>query len=200
MKKQKQSRKVLKSITFRLLDIKISIIILILSTPIILLAYLLSKYTFGSGVFLQTRLGVNKSKFNLVKIRSMPCTVANIPTHHIDQQLIPYFGIFIRKYKIDELPQLYNVIRGDMSLVGPRPCLPSQEELINCRDKKGVFKAKPGLTGLAQLKGIDMSEPALLAKTEAIMLERLQLTDYFIYIIRTAFGKGIGDNLNIKEK
>jgi lipopolysaccharide/colanic/teichoic acid biosynthesis glycosyltransferase len=82
-----------------------------------------------------------------------------------------------------------------MSLVGPRPCLLNQEELINERAQRGVFNARPGITGLSQIQGIDMSTPELLAKTDAEMLRRLTVSSYFRFIFLTVMGKGAGDRV-----
>jgi O-antigen biosynthesis protein WbqP len=105
------------------------------------------------------------------------------------------FGRFLRRTKLDELPQLWNVLKGEMSLVGPRPCLPNQEELIAERQKRGVFAVRPGITGLAQVNEIDMSEPARLAEVDERMIRTLTLKDYFRYLVLTLTGKGSGDRV-----
>ena len=120
---------------------------------------------------------------------------ASVATHLADASAVTGFGRFLRRTKLDELPQLWNVLKGDMSLVGPRPCLFNQEELINERAQRGVFNARPGITGLAQIQGIDMSTPELLAKTDAEMLESLNLISYFRFIFLTVLGKGSGDRV-----
>jgi lipopolysaccharide/colanic/teichoic acid biosynthesis glycosyltransferase len=102
-------------------------------------------------------------------------------------------GALLRRTKLDELPQLWNVLLGDMSLVGPRPGLFNQHELTAARDAQGVFAARPGITGLAQVNGIDMSTPELLAKTDAQMLRELDVVNYFRFIVLTVLGKGTGD-------
>jgi len=104
-------------------------------------------------------------------------------------------GRFLRRTKLDELPQLWNVLKGELSLVGPRPCLFNQTELIEERASRGVFAARPGITGLAQIIGIDMSTPRLLAETDARMLQRLGLAAYFTYITKTVTGAGRGDRI-----
>jgi lipopolysaccharide/colanic/teichoic acid biosynthesis glycosyltransferase len=106
-------------------------------------------------------------------------------THLIDNNMITSFGYFLRRTKLDELPQLLNVLIGDMSIIGPRPCLPNQNKLINERKKRGVFKVKPGITGLAQVSGIDMKTPTILAKTDLEMIEHFNLYNYFYYIFKT---------------
>ncbi|MFX4721605.1 sugar transferase, partial [Acinetobacter baumannii] len=89
--------------------------------------------------------------------------------------------------------QLWNVLLGDMSLVGPRPNLPNQEELIQERTSRNVYSVRPGITGLAQIQEIDMSTPRLLAETDASMIETLNLFNYFKVIMATITGKGFGD-------
>ena len=108
---------------------------------------------------------------------------------------ISKFGKFLRNYNLDELPQLFNVLRGDMSLVGPRPCLPNQHELIQQRDLRGVFKATPGITGLAQINGVDMSSPRKLSMYDRLMIRNLNLKHYLCLILATATGRGAGDRV-----
>jgi lipopolysaccharide/colanic/teichoic acid biosynthesis glycosyltransferase len=117
----------------------------------------------------------------------------SVASHQVDTQLTTPYGRFLRRTKLDELPQLLNVLLGQMSLVGPRPCLPNQKELIAARAAQGVFKVRPGITGLAQLNGIDMSTPSLLAQTDAQMIRSLTLGRYFKYLFQTLSGKGSGD-------
>jgi O-antigen biosynthesis protein WbqP len=104
-------------------------------------------------------------------------------------------GKFLRRTKLDELPQLWNVLKGEMSLVGPRPCLFNQEALIAARQDKGVLDVLPGITGLAQVNGIDMSDPERLAEWDERMLQQLTIVDYFKYLILTVVGRGSGDRV-----
>ena len=133
--------------------------------------------------------------FLLVKFRTMNIGTGNYATHLVDPRNISALGKLLRRSKIDELPQLWNVLKGDMSMVGPRPCLISQQELIQARLKFNIFRVKPGITGLAQISGIDMSDPLLLAKTERKMLRNFNILSYFYYIFLTVIGFGLGDRI-----
>jgi len=121
---------------------------------------------------------------------------ASVATHLASKSSITRFGHFLRRTKLDELPQLWNVLKGEMSLVGPRPGLFNQEELTRERALREVFKVRPGITGLAQISEIDMSTPELLAETDQRMLQHLTLRAYFKYILLTISGKGAGDRIN----
>ncbi len=149
----------------------------------------------GSPVFFQQRVGRNRQIFTLMKFRTMAINTSSVGTHLVDATSITKLGVFLRKTKLDELPQLFNVLAGHMSLVGPRPCLPNQTELVKQRDKRGVFKVRPGVTGLAQVNQVDMSTPRKLARYDAIMIKQLTTCLYFELIVATGFGKGAGDRV-----
>ena len=123
----------------------------------------------------------------------MDINTASVASHLVDRKSITKLGAFLRKTKIDELPQLVNVLKGDMSIIGPRPNLFSQQELIDERGPLGVYEVLPGITGLAQINNIDMSKPKLLARTDKEMIDTMSLKKYFSYIIKTALGNGSGD-------
>lgn len=125
----------------------------------------------------------------------MSINTQSVATHLVNKNAVTRFGGFLRKSKLDELPQLWNVLIGDMSLVGPRPNLPNQLELITGREKRGVYNVRPGITGLAQIQEIDMSTPRLLAEKDASMIQNLNLFNYFKIIIATVTGKGFGDRI-----
>ena len=182
----------------RILDFFLAAIGLILLSPLILLVIILGWLDTRSPLFRQERVGRGQNSFVLVKFRTMRPDTASVASHLADISLITSLGHFLRRTKLDELPQLWNVLKGEMSLVGPRPCLFNQQELIIERDKRGVYKARPGITGLAQIQGIDMSTPELLAKTDAQMLKTLNLRNYFRYIFLTILGKGSGDRVRKK--
>ena len=139
----------------------------------------------GSPFFKQQRVGKDKQLFLLIKFRTMKKDTKSVATHLIDKSAITTLGNFLRRSKLDEVTQLFNVLSGDMSLVVPRPCLPNQKKLINEREKRGVFKVKPGITGLAQVSGIDMKTPTFLAKTDLNMIKEMNLYYYFYYILKT---------------
>ncbi|MCP4588753.1 sugar transferase [Pseudoalteromonas sp.] len=179
----------------RFLDFVLSFLGLVFLFPILLLLCLIGFFDTGSPLFFQTRVGFKQRPFVLVKFRTMKPETADVATHLADASAITSFGNFLRKTKLDELPQLWNVLTGQMSLVGPRPCLPVQEELIDCRNSLGVFDVRPGITGLAQINQIDMSTPELLAKTDAEMIRGLTVAKYFRYIFLTVVGRGQGDKV-----
>lgn len=177
----------------RSLDVLLSLLGLVLGSPALLVIYVLGLFDTGSPLFLQQRVGRDKRPFTLVKFRTMRVNTASVATHLADASAVTRFGHFLRRTKLDELPQLWNVFRGDMSLVGPRPGLFNQKELTDARERQGVYTARPGITGLAQVNNIDMSTPELLAETDRRMLESLTVGAYFSYILMTVTGKGGGD-------
>ena len=169
----------------RLLDIVFSFLVLILFFPLLILIFFVGFLDNGFPLFIQKRVGLNLKNFTLIKFRTMKMGTLSAGTHLIDSSNITRFGYFLRKFKLDELPQLLNVFVGHMSLVGPRPCLPNQKRLIVERKKRGIYKVRPGITGLAQVSGINMSRPVLLAKTDLKMIRQMNLFYYFYYIFKT---------------
>ena len=169
----------------RIFDIFFSLIGLIFLSPLLILLWFIGLLDNGSPLFIQKRVGRNLQSFILIKFRTMPKKTRTVGTHLIEDIKLSSFGYFLRRTKIDEIPQLFNVLLGDMSLVGPRPCLLNQRKLISERKKRGVFKAKPGITGLAQISDINMKTPTLLAKTDLKMTKKMNLFYYFYYILRT---------------
>ncbi|MDY6841464.1 MAG: sugar transferase [Pseudomonadota bacterium] len=183
----------------RLFDFFFSLLGLVFGLPVLLVLLLVGFLDTGSPLFRQQRVGRNKKPFTLVKFRTMKKGTASVASHLASADAITPFGRFLRRTKLDELPQLWNVLKGDMSLVGPRPCLFNQAELIQERENRRVLDARPGITGLAQVNGIDMSTPRLLAETDEIMLRSLDLKHYFRYILQTVTGKGSGDRVRSGE-
>jgi O-antigen biosynthesis protein WbqP len=182
----------------RIFDFLFSFLGLTLGSPVLLVIYVIGLFDTGSPIFRQERVGRDQKPFTLVKFRTMHPGTASVASHLADAAAITPLGKFLRRTKLDELPQLWNVVKGEMSLVGPRPCLFSQTELIIQRASHAVFSARPGITGLAQVNNIDMSTPRLLAETDARMLKELTVSAYFKYIFMTVSGNGIGDVVKSK--
>jgi O-antigen biosynthesis protein WbqP len=180
----------------RILDFLFSLLGLFFGSPILLSIYIMGLFDTGSPVFKQERVGRNKKPFILVKFRTMSLDTASVASHLSSTASITKIGGFLRKSKLDELPQLLNVLKGEMSLVGPRPGLFNQEDLTQARERLGVYLVRPGITGLAQVNDIDMSTPELLAKTDATMICKMSLVNYFKYIFLTIIGKGVGDRVS----
>ncbi|QYJ72803.1 sugar transferase [Shewanella sp. FJAT-51649] len=177
----------------RFFDVFVSLALLLVAWPFLLICILIGFFDTGSPIFIQERVGLRKRPFKLIKLRTMSKDTLSVASHLANHQSITKFGSLLRRSKMDELPQLINVLKGDMSLVGPRPNLFSQEELIVEREALGVYNVLPGVTGLAQVKNIDMSMPKLLAETDRKMIESLCIRNYFKYIFMTATGSGSGD-------
>ena len=171
----------------RFFDIIFSFLGIIFLSPILILLWFIGLLENGSPLFFQKRIGYNCKFFVLIKFRSMPIKTKSVGTYLIKEDQISTYGNFLRKTKLDELPQLWNVLTGDMSIVGPRPCLFNQRKLISERKKRRVFKVRPGITGLSQISGINMKTPILLAKTDQKMIKEMSLYNYFYYIFKTIF-------------
>ena len=179
----------------RLLDFLFAAFGLMFGSPILALVVLVGFFDTGSPIFRQERLGRDQKPFALMKFRTMRIGTPSVASHLASISSITSFGRFLRRTKLDELPQLWNVLKGDMSLVGPRPGLKNQHDLTAAREAYGIFKVRPGITGLSQINEIDMSTPELLAKTDAEMIRTMSITNYFIYIFLTVIGKGSGDRV-----
>lgn len=180
----------------RFFDLIFACLGLVLLSPLMALLLILGWFDTRAPLFLQVRVGQHKQPFVLVKFRTMRPNTASLATHLADPTAVTPFGRFLRRTKLDELPQLWNVLHGEMSLVGPRPCLFNQDDLITERSNLGVFKVRPGITGLAQVQKIDMSTPELLARTDAEMLASLGLRNYCRFIALTVLGRGGGDRMH----
>ncbi len=186
----------MKHLIIRLLDFFMALIGLVLTFPILVIVTIIGYFDTGAPIFIQERVGKNKRPFKLIKFRTMSVDTKSVASHLASTASITKQGSLLRKTKIDELPQLINVLKGEMSFVGPRPNLFNQHELITERECRGVYNVLPGITGLAQVNSIDMSTPKLLAETDQKMLQRLTIKDYFKYIMMTATGSGAGDRVN----
>ena len=182
----------------RIFDILFAFIGLVLAFPILLIIFIIGLFDTGSPIFCQERLGKGMRPFTLIKFRTMPLNTPSVASHLASPSSITTLGKYLRKTKLDELPQLINVLKGDMSLVGPRPNLATQQELIRERLGRGVYDVAPGITGLAQINGIDMSTPKLLSETDLKMINGLGVKEYFRLILLTLVGKGAGDAVSKK--
>ncbi|OWW04821.1 lipid carrier--UDP-N-acetylgalactosaminyltransferase [Rhizobium sp. R72] len=167
--------------------------LVVLSPVFIVLVFLVRKSSPGGALFLQERVGRSEVPFVCIKFRTMAAGSPNVGSHDAASSWITPLGRKLRTYKLDELPQLINVLRGDMSFVGPRPCLPSQHDVIAARRKRQVFSVRPGITGLAQLQGIDMSTPEALAEADARYIQKAGFWQDVILVLGTLAGRGTGD-------
>ncbi|WP_081623074.1 sugar transferase [Thioalkalivibrio sp. AKL8] len=179
----------------RVLDVVLSVLGLVVAAPVLLVLWVLGWMESRSPLFRQERVGRHQRPFVLVKFRTMRPDTASVATHLAEASAVTPLGRFLRKTKLDELPQLWNVLKGEMSLVGPRPGLFNQEELLQERAARGVLDARPGITGLAQIRGIDMSTPRELAEVDRQMLDALTVRAYFRYLVLTVLGRGSGDRV-----
>lgn len=180
----------------RIGDTLITLIGLPVAVPVILFCMILVRLSSrGPAIFRQTRVGLNEKPFTCYKLRTMYADTRDAPSHETATDAVTPAGKWLRRLKLDELPQLWNILRGDMSFVGPRPCLPSQTELIEARRTRGLYTIRPGVTGVAQVAGIDMSNPEKLAEVDATYLKDMSLSADLRLIIATALGAGRGDRV-----
>jgi O-antigen biosynthesis protein WbqP len=177
----------------RAVDILASAVFLLFCWPILLMIVIAIRLQSpGPAIFAQVRVGRYGRHFVCYKLRTMYAGTANLPTHEVQASSVTPLGEHLRRFKIDELPQLWNVIIGDMSLVGPRPCLPSQTDLVEARRRLGVLEVRPGITGIAQVKGVDMSDAARLAELDAQYVRTQDLMGDLRLIMATLRGRGVG--------
>lgn len=182
--------------TTRILDIGVALFVLALLWPLMVaLTIAIRIDSAGPAIFRQERVGVGLEPFTLYKFRTMRLGTIITGTHQVSPTAITKIGHFLRRTKLDELPQAFNLLRGEMTLVGPRPCLFSQKELIEARNALGVYEIKPGITGYSQIREIDMSQPALLARSDYVYKEIKSLLLNFQIVLRTAIGGGSGDRV-----
>ena len=172
----------------RLIDIVLSgMALLILWLPMLIVAILVKCDSKGPVFFWQKRVGLHKETFMMPKFRSMYTeTPANMPTHMLQDpdQWITKVGRILRKTSLDELPQIWSIFTGKMSIIGPRPALWNQEDLIAERDKYGANDVRPGLTGWAQINGRDELEIPLKAKLDGEYVEKMS----FLFDCKCFFG------------
>ncbi len=172
----------------RFIDFVLSTIgIVVLAIPMCLIALIIKITDPGPVFFKQKRVGIHKSYFELYKFRSMKMsTPKDCPTHLLEnpEQYITSIGKFLRKSSLDELPQLFNIWTGKMSIIGPRPALWNQEDLIAERDKYGANDVRPGLTGWAQINGRDELEIDVKAKLDGEYVHKIS----FLFDCKCFFG------------
>ncbi|MCB1202763.1 MAG: sugar transferase [Verrucomicrobiae bacterium] len=149
----------------------------------------------GAALFRQERVGIGKTPFTCLKLRTMASGTKQAGTHEISAASVTRIGRLLRATKLDEIPQLWNVVRGEMAFVGPRPCLPSQTELVREREIRGVYEVLPGITGLGQVRGIDMSDPVRLAEVDGEYVRNRSLPLDLRLALQTVCGGGSGDRV-----
>lgn len=172
----------------RLIDVILSFIgIVVLSIPMLIISVLIKIDSPGNVLFKQKRIGIGKKEFYILKYRTMRTdTPHNMPTHMLNNPnaYITKIGIILRKYSLDELPQMFNIFKGDMSIIGPRPALWNQSDLIAERDKYGANDIKPGLTGWAQINGRDELPIDVKARLDGEYVNNLS----FLFDVKCFFG------------
>ncbi|MDQ0348996.1 sugar transferase [Ancylobacter vacuolatus] len=178
------------------IDLTAAVMILLLGWWVFILIWLLiRRESPGPGIFAQRRIGQHGRVFICYKFRTMRVGTPEQGTHLMTASAVTRMGRWLRRTKCDELPQVWNILRNEISLVGPRPCLPVQTELIAAREARGVLSIKPGITGLAQINGIDMRDPDVLAEWDARYLETRSLLVDLKILMATVLGGGQGDRL-----
>lgn len=178
----------------RLSDLLIALLLLIPATvasAILLVAIALESP--GNPLFTQTRVGQRGVPFRLFKLRTLHTDTPHLPSHEVGLTTITRLGRLLRRTKLDEMPQIWNVLTGDMSFVGPRPCLPTQTRLIERRRATGADTVRPGITGPAQIAGVDMSEPDRLAEIDGAYAATATLRGDLRIMLATVLGGGSGD-------
>jgi O-antigen biosynthesis protein WbqP len=185
----------------RIIETILALLGLVALSPILLITIILVRLTSpGPALFKQIRIGRNQLPFAIYKIRTMHFGTREAGTHLVEAQSVTAIGRILRKLRLDEIPQLINIIAGDMSLVGPRPSLPSQTELIAARAAESVYLVRPGITGLAQIQGLDMSNPIELAKVDGIYVRDRSFGLDLRIIFKTLIGGAIDTRPNVLAK
>jgi lipopolysaccharide/colanic/teichoic acid biosynthesis glycosyltransferase len=179
----------------RFLDIVLALVGGIFAVPVVAVIAIMIRMTSpGPAIFAQRRVGRREKVFTCYKLRTMRIDTPQAASHLVGVSALTSIGSFLRSTKLDELPQLWNVLWGEMSLVGPRPCLPSQTELIACRRELGIYDFRPGITGIAQVNDIDMSDPRRLAEMDRTY--QPTVGNYFRILLLTVAGNGQGDRVH----
>lgn len=184
----------------RLFDLLIALIALPVSAPLLLACMILIRLESpGPAIFRQTRVGLREKHFTCFKLRTMHVSTKDAPSHEVSTSAVTRTGSWLRKVKLDELPQLWNIIKGEMSFIGPRPCLPSQTDLIAARRMRGLYEIRPGISGVSQIAGVDMSDPERLSRLDATYLANMSLREDVRMITRTFLGAGRGDRVRTRQ-
>ena len=189
----------------RFSDILFGLLILIILSPLLLIITLVIKFdSKGPTLFSQRRIGKNNREFVLYKFRSMRTDTPNVATHLMkdSQNYITSCGSFLRKSSLDELPQLLNIIKGDMTFIGPRPALFNQYDLTKLRTKRGVHTLRPGISGWAQVNGRDSLAISKKVELDAYYLKNhnlaLDLKILFLTVLKVVKGDGIIEGTGTK--
>lgn len=170
----------------RFFDIVFSLIAVISLFPLFAaIAVLIKLFDSGPIIFCQKRVGINGKNFDFYKFRSMPVNTGDVPSDQLSNVRISWIGKLIRRTNIDELPQLFNIIKGDMSIVGPRPPITTQKELIELRRQNGAILCRPGLTGLAQISSFDGMNPSEKADFDGTYAMSISFKSDLCIIIKT---------------
>ncbi len=170
----------------RIGDIALAVLLLLLLLPVYaLLALIIKLQDGGPAIFKQKRVGKNGQEFLFYKFRSMSDSTPNVESRETQKLQITPFGNFIRRTNLDELPQFFNVLKGDMSFIGPRPPIPSQKELVEMRRANGALALQPGLTGWAQVNAYDGMPPEQKAAFDGEYAQRLSLGLDLLILVKT---------------
>jgi O-antigen biosynthesis protein WbqP len=183
------------------MDILVCVAVAPIALPLCIILFVaIAIETPGAPLFVQPRVGGDGKTFRMLKLRTMLAHTEAMPSHHVQATQITRVGKVLRMLKLDELPQLINVLTGSMSLVGPRPCLVTQLEVIEARRNAGVLHYRPGITGPAQMAGVDMSEPVKMSQIEADYFGQATIRSDLCVLISTVIGKGRGDPALKRQK
>lgn len=191
-----QSKNFFYNITMRVFDlIFASAVLIFFGWLMLIIAIIVAATSAGPALFRQQRVGRQGHVFTCYKFRTMNINTPNVATHNVSANATTKIGKYLREWKLDELPQIFNIFANKMSLVGPRPCLPSQHDLIAARQRLGVLYVKPGVTGWSQINGVDMSDPGHLADMDAEYCSRRSIPLYLKIVLLTFLGRGQGDKI-----
>lgn len=178
-----------------LCDVSFVVLVIFLFWLLVLIWLTIRLTSPGPGLFWQARVGRGGRVFRCVKFRTMANGTESLGTHLVSHAVVTRVGRILRATKLDELPQAWNILRGEMTLVGPRPCLPNQAELIAARHAVSVLDFTPGITGWAQVHGVDMSDPDRLAKWDRAYIDNVSIGQELRIMLMTAKGGGMGDKV-----